>query len=299
MLMKCLVVSKMVPNITNVLKTISVKHLVRRVFILCCSLFASALLFNFFQRSSHLVTGGTSGVAIITEYLFGWDPSLVILVISCVFLVLSLFLLGWEATGGALIATFVYPYFVNITSHWPDVVFVDTTDMLLVSIIIGVVAGITNGLTYKNGFNNGGFSILSQILYKYQRISISTSSFIINMIIVLSGGFLFGWNMVMYAAIILYINSIVTDRVLIGISKNKSVFMMTSKEKEVKDYIMNTLKHGTTELEAEGGYRFQKKKLLMTVIPSKDYFKLKEGVRMIDKDVFFIVTDSYQVSGGK
>jgi len=204
-----------------------------------------------------------------------------------------------EATTGALIVTFVYPFFVELTSNWTDFIFIDTSDMLLISIFVGIINGITNGLTYKNGFNNGGFSVISQILFKYKKIGISTTSFIINFTIVLLGGFFFGWNMVMYAAIILYINSIVMDRVLIGISKNKSVYIMTTKEKEINEFITNNLHHGTTEFDVEGGLKFQKRKVLMTAIPSKDYFKLKEGVKLIDDQCFFIVTDSYQVSGGK
>lgn len=289
----------MVKNFTNILDIIQKKHLVKRILIQLVCLFVSAIIFNFFQRSTHLVTGGTSGIAIILEYLFEWDASATILVISCFFLLLSILFLGWEPTASAVIATFVYPFFVELTSTWAEFIFIETTDMVLISIFIGVIAGITNGLIYKNGFNNGGLSILSQILYKYKRISISTTSLIMNMIIVFAGGFLFGWDMVMYAAIILYINSVVTDRVLIGISKNKSIYIMTSKSQEVKEYIMNTLKHGVTELSATGGWKFKKRIVLLTVIPSKDYFKLKEGIKLIDKDCFFIVTDSYQVSGGK
>ena len=289
----------MKPNIGAVLKKIKQKKLIRRIFILCLSLFVSALIFNFFQRSTRLVTGGTSGIAIITEYIFGFDPSTVILVVSVILLILSFLLLGVEQTSGAIIATFIYPYFVNLTSQWPYYFPVETTDMLLISIFIGVASGVTSGLVYKNGFNNGGTSIISQILYKYQKISISTTSFILNIVIVLIGGFFFGWTMVMYASIILYINSIVIDKVLIGISKNKSIFIVTTKEKEVRSYVLNTLHHGITEFEVKGGLLFHKKKVLMTVIPTKDYFRLKEGIKLIDSKVFFIVTDSYQTSGGK
>ncbi len=283
----------------DILKTMKQKKFVKRVSILCISQFISALIFNFFQIKTQLVTGGTSGIAIITEYLFEWNPSTVILIISTVLLIMSLFLLGIEQTSGAVIATFTYPFFVNITSSWPHMVPVETTDMLLISIFIGVVSGITNGLVYKNGFNNGGTSIISQLLFKYQKIAISSTSFILNIIIVLMGGFFFGWTMVMYATIILYINSIIMDRVLIGVSKNKSIYIMTTKEREIREYVLKTLHHGITEFDVKGGFQFHKKRVLMTVIPTKDYFRLKEGIKLIDEDVFMIVTDSYQVSGGE
>jgi len=288
----------MIPSVKEVFEKIEQKHIFRRIFILCISLFVSAIIFNFFISPTKLVTGGSNGIAIIIEYLFNIEASTVILVISTSLLVVSFFTLGFEQTSGAIISTFVYPFFVKLTSDLPNMLPVDTTDMLLISIFIGVIYGITNGLVYKNGFNNGGTSIISQVLYKYKRISISTSGFIMNIIIVLLGGFLFGWTMVMYATIILYINSIVTDKVLIGISKNKNVFIITTKEKEIKNYVMNELKQGITEFDVKGGFNFKKKQVLMTTIPSRNYFRLKEGVKLIDNDVFVIVTDSYEASIG-
>ena len=36
----------------------------------------------------------------------------------------------------------------------------------------------------------------------------------------------------------------------------------------------------------------------MCVLPTKDYYKLTEGIKEIDKDAFFLVTDAYEVFGG-
>ena len=37
----------------------------------------------------------------------------------------------------------------------------------------------------------------------------------------------------------------------------------------------------------------------MTVIPTKDFFWLKESINQIDDDAFYIITDSYEVFGGE
>ena len=138
-----------------------------------------------------------------------------------------------------------------------------------------------------------------KIISKYKKISISTTSFIINLIIVVLGGASFGWNMVMYAIIVLYIYSVVLDKVLIGVSKNKAVYIITDKDKKIRDYIIKDLKIGLTMLDVTSGYQNKESKAIMTVIPNRDYFKLKENIEKIDNNVFFIVTDAYQVYGGK
>ena len=37
----------------------------------------------------------------------------------------------------------------------------------------------------------------------------------------------------------------------------------------------------------------------MTVLPTKDFYTLKSGIKRIDKLAFFIVTDSYELYGGE
>ena len=38
---------------------------------------------------------------------------------------------------------------------------------------------------------------------------------------------------------------------------------------------------------------------MLTVIPTREHYKLTEGIKEIDKDAFFVVTDAYQVQGAK
>ena len=103
----------------------------------------------------------------------------------------------------------------------------------------------------------------------------------------------------MYAIILLYISTIVIDKVLLGISNNKAFYIITHEEKKVKDYIINSLNHSVTTFDVKGAFLEKKRTVLLAVIPSREYFRVTEGIKLIDKDVFFVVTDAYQVEGGK
>ena len=118
-------------------------------------------------------------------------------------------------------------------------------------------------------------------------------------LIVLSSGIFFGINSMLYSIIILYIISLISDKVVLGISDSKSFYIITDKEEEVKEYIMNYLKHGVTIYKAKGGYKSENENVLMTVLPTKDYYSLKAGISKIDKNAFYIITDTYEVFGGE
>ena len=195
------------------------KNLLGRYVILILCLFVSAIVFNLLMLPTNLVTGGANGIAILLHNLFDFSPAIVILVVSLSLLILSFIFLGTEKTIGSIVATIVYPIFVDITAPLVVRYHVDVNEILLLSVIIGILSGITNGFVYRVGFSNGGLNILNQILYRYFHISYGKSSFVINGIIVFLGGVYFGFNMVMYAIIVLYINSVIMDRVILGISK--------------------------------------------------------------------------------
>ena len=71
------------------------------------------------------------------------------------------------------------------------------------------------------------------------------------------------------------------------------------KEDEVKEYIINNLNHTITIFNVTGGFSEKKGKVILTVIPSREYYYMTEGIKKIDEKAFFVVTDAYQVEGAK
>ena len=55
------------------------------------------------------------------------------------------------------------------------------------------------------------------------------------------------------------------------------------------------MSHGVTVLDGRGGYTGNFIKVIMCIIPTKEYFIVKEGIKEIDPNAFFLVTDCYEV----
>ena len=76
-------------------------------------------------------------------------------------------------------------------------------------------------------------------------------------------------------------------------------FIYSKKYKLIEKYIMDDLHTGCTLFNTEGGYKKEKREMLMVVVPTRDYGTVKEEVLKIDSDAFFVVSDCYEVDGGK
>ena len=281
----------------NIIKEIYKKGRLKRWAGFLLGVLIVAIAYNLFLLPAKVVYG-VGGLGIIFNSLFKIDPSLVILVSSVILLFLSLILLGKEETKKTVIGSLLYPVFVKLTSSVGQIVDLSNTEPLLIVLFGAVISGFGLGLIFKAGFTTGGTDILNQIVSKYFKMSMGNSMFFTDGIIILSSVFVFGWTKIMYSIISLYIISIMTDKVILGISNSKAFYIITDHEEEVKKFVLKHLSHGVTILDAKGGFTGQNQKVIMCIIPTKEYFIAKEGIHEIDSNAFFVVTDAYEVSGG-
>lgn len=266
-------------------------------FILGCLLLS--ISFNLFLSPNDLVPGGVSGIAIILNDLFGITTSTFIFIVNISLLVLSYFLLGKEKTKASILGSLLFPICVTLTSNINLYLKIDNSQVLLSALFAGVISGFGAGINYKAGFTTGGTDILNQIISKYFKVGMGKSMIICDGTIVILSGIVFGINNLMYSIIILYLISFISDRVILGVSSSKAFYIITNEDKKIKEYIIEYLNHGVTEFNAKGGLNKEKKHVLMCVLPTKEYYILKEGIRQIDPSAFFVVTDSYEVFGGE
>ena len=283
----------------NIINSILKKHRFSRYFELIIGILLCAVAFNLFLLPNNIVFGGVSGLSIIFTNYVEMNPSIFILLISLVLLGVSFIFLGVKQTKASIVGSILFPVFVSLTENIGSLIPINTNDQLLLAVFGGLIYGFGAGLVFKAGFTTGGTDILNQIMQKYAKVSLGTSMIIIDGAIVLFGGFIFGWTKFMYAAIVLYIISLMTDKVMLGISDCKAFYVITTKREEVEEFVINELGHAVTVMDAKGGFTNKKNPVLFTVIPTKEYFKFKEGLEYIDKDAFFTVIDAYEVMGGE
>lgn len=282
----------------NIIKMIYQHDRLKRYFLFLLGMLIVAIAYNVFLLPSQVVYG-VGGIGVILNKLYNIDPSVVIMVGSVALLILSYILLGREKSRKTAVGTFLYPIFVKITSFIVNYIDLSNTDPLLIVIFGSVISGFGLGLIFKSGFTTGGTDILNQIVAKYFKMSMGNSMFATDGVIIVSSVFVFGWTKVMYSFIALYIISIMTDKVILGISQSKAFYIITEHESEVKKFILQNLSHGVTVLDGRGGYTGNHQKVIMCIIPTKEYFVVKEGIYAIDKNAFFVVTDAYEVLGGE
>lgn len=280
----------------NILKKIREEHKVFRFFQFLLGLVIISISYNIFTRRCNL-TYGVGGIGLMLNKLINVDPAVVMLSFGMVLLGISNLVLDRETTKNSILGSILFPVFVKLTE---PICSIDIGNIETIMLVLcgSIMTGIGHGLIFKAGYSTGGTDILNQIVSKYGKMSVGKAMYFTDFIIILLGLFVFNFQTFIYSVLSLYIISLMTDKVVLGISQSKAFYIITEHETDVKRFITQNLSHGVTVLEARGGYTGDVEKVIMCIVPTKEYFKFKEGIKLIDKDAFFIVTDAYEVSGG-
>ena len=280
-------------RIEKIISEVDKKNLLSRYCWLLVGCFISSFAFNVFFSQYNLVCGGITGLSVILQQYF--EPSKLIMVINIGLLILSYFTLGFEQTKNSIIGAILIPIFVYLTEPLVPYFNLEGLEMTVIAIVGAVLTGIGYGIVFKNGFTSAGTDILNQIVSKYTKISIGSSMIIVDGLIVLLAKLVYSWETVLYGLVILYIISSLSDKVILGISQSKAFYIVTDKEEEVRQFLITINNAGVTLLNVKGGYTNDKHSLLLAVVPTRNYFIVKEGLKAIDDKVFFLVCDSYEV----
>lgn len=282
-------------RIEQLLDKIDNEDLIKRYFLLILGCFIVAFSFNVFFNQYGIVCFGVSGLSIVFSK-FGIPNSVFIFVADVILLVFSFFMLGVKKTRNAIVGSLIFPVFVWFTEFLVPYFQFENLELLVAAIFGGVLSGIGYGLIFKTNFNTGGTDIICEIVAKYTKVSLGKAMWVSDGLVVLSGLFISNVEMILYGFLVLYIISFMTDRVVLGISQSKAFYIVTDKKEEVREFMLSLPSCGVTLINAKGGYSNNKETLLLGVVPTRQYCIIKEGLKEIDENIFFLACDAYEVS---
>lgn len=244
-------------------------------------------------RPNHFVTIGINGLSLIAEDVFLISNMVFLFGSSVFFLFLGWIILGKNYLKKVIIGSFLYPVTVMLLSKLPfDTIFA-SLDILVQVILAGFFAAIGYSFIFKLGYSLGGLDVVKTIFVKKLDCSQTFTVTLWEGFVLLCGGITFGIESMIYAIIILLLVEFFKRKTSFGLNESKACYINTAKHEQVKEYLMEN-EYDVTLLNAQGGYSKKQGKILMCIIDNIDYYKIKEGILVIDPNAFITVTNSYE-----
>lgn len=254
--------------------------------------------YNMILSKNNIVTGGVSGLAIISRSVFNKDRIFFLNLYTGILFVVAIIFLDKKTAFKSLFGSLSFNIGVLITNPLIQNIDLKFDNIIALILLSSFLIGIGFGIIYKSGFNTGGSDVIATIFSKKFNMPMGRASALINTFVIISGFLVFGASTSILGLIILQLGNFIIDLVLLGVKDSKVLFIKTNEEIKIKDYLINGAKVGVTEMKTQGGLIKRQKPIFFVVVPLHKYNEIKLNILKIDKKAFIQVKNSYNVTGG-
>ena len=174
-----------------------------------------------------------------------------------------------------------------------------TNDFFLAAVFGGIITGAGVGIVIRNGASFDGTEIVAIITDRKTVFSVGEIVMFINLFILSSASFVFGWDKAMYSLVAYFVISKMIDVVIKGLEETYAVMIVTSQHDEITDKLMKQMDKGVTLLHGEGGYSKEKRKILYCIVTRLEIDSLKSIVLDIDEAAFITINPVSDIVGGR
>ena len=255
----------------------------------------SGVAINAFLVPHHLFSGGVSGVAMIFYFLFNWPIGVQVAILNIPIFYAAYRFMDLDYVLCGFFGMLIFSSAIDLTRFFADLQIVD--DTLLAAIYGGVISGIGSGLIFRASGSAGGTDTIATIIKKYYAFNVGFISFAINVVLMMVAAILFGVKPAMFTLLSFFVGSRVTDAVIEGFNRKKTVMIISENNDEIAEAIMDEVGRGATFLQGFGAFTGQEKKIIFVVVTLTQIAKIKFIVEKIDPHAFMIVQEAAEVLG--
>ncbi len=257
----------------------------------------NAIAMNFFLIPANVYASGFTGIAqLLSDIISDLTPLSLSTGILLFVLNIPVTILGWLKVGKSFtIYSFISVFFM---SFFLEVIPIEAQsgDILLNAVFGGVIAAVGVGITLKWGASTGGMDIVAMILSRMKDKPVGTYFFIMNAVIIVTAGYLYGWEKALYTLVTLYASTRVIDAIHTRHEK-LTAMIVTKKADELKHAIHSKLVRGITTVPAKGAFSGEQKEMMIIVITRYELFELERVIKDVDPNAFTNIVQTTGIFG--
>ena len=243
-----------------------------------------------------LITGGSTGLAIAANNVFGISIPLFVSVFNIFMFILGLVILGKEFALTTLISTFYFPFILGVLENTIGYTMM-TSDPLLSALFGGVMIGCAIGIVIKCHGSTGGMDIPPLVLNKKFHLPVSATMYAFDFVILLMQVLYTDKEMVLYGIVLVATYTIVLDKVLVFGDAQTQVMIVSKEYEKINHMIHQNLDRGSTLLHSTTGYKKNEYPTIMSVVSNRELPVLNNLVLEIDPDAFMVISKVNEVKG--
>ena len=244
-----------------------------------------------------LITGGTTGLGIIAEYLGAMSIPVFTAIFNIAMFLLGLVCLGRTFAATTLVSTFLSPVMLAVMQHIVGD-FVLCEDLLINALFGGLCIGAAIAIVVRAGSSTGGMDIPPLLLQKYLGVPVSWSLYAFDFVIVCGQALIVAPDMLLYGVLLVMVYTIVIDKMIAMGDAQIQLQIVSPEADAIRQAILQDVDRGVTLLHGQTGYFQHETDVLFTIISPRERHRTEQLIRRIDPRAFIIISHVTRVSGG-
>ncbi len=275
-------------------KKLNFMEIMKETGILTVAVAIIAAAVYFFLVPSHASVSSISGLGIVLSNFVPLPLSAITMILNVVLLLIGFVTCGKEFGIKTVYTSIMLPLFLGLF----EVVFpkagsmTDSQELDVLCYILAVSVGLS--ILFNRNASSGGLDIVAKIMNKYLHIELGRAMSLSGMCVALSAALVYDKKTVVLSVLGTYFNGIILDHFIFDQNRKRRVCIITGKEEELRQFIIQDLHSGATVYEAIGAYNLEKHNEIITIVDKSEYQKLMKFINEIDPKAFITV---YNVSG--
>ena len=249
----------------------------------------------FFMVPSNLAIASVSGVAILIGKFVPLSKAILILILNLVLLVISWFFVGREFTIKSIYPSIGLPVVMMILGHYTPNYHGVMNDQFLDMICYLFLCDLGIALMVVRNASSGGLDVLYKMANKYLNIDFGVATSVVGLFISAPAIFIYDPKTGVLSILGTYVTGIIIDHYVFGMTTKLKVCILSKKNDEICEYIINELHSGVTRYEASGGFTGDKFDEINVIVNRNEYAKLMKHLREVDPNAFATVTNIHDV----
>lgn len=255
-----------------------------------------ALAIKLFILPANLISCGTTGIALVVDYLTNIPMSTFILVFNLIMLAIGWAILGRSFAMTTAFSSIFYPLALEFLNQTMGN-FVITEDPLLLAGFGGLCMGLSLGLVIRGGASTGGMDIPPLILNKFFHIPVSATLWIFDFIIMLCQLAFHPLEDLLYGVLLILSVSFSLNKVMLFGTSRTEIKIISEHSNQIRQAILSQIDRGCTLLHGTSGYQGHEVNVILSVVSNHELPKIQRVARSIDPGCFVIVSRVSEVWG--
>ena len=264
---------------------------------LLLSVVLMAFSMNYFMIGANLIPGGFVGISMLAQEgvknVFGINIPFSYFNIGLNLLpaILAFFTIGKKFVLLSVLNIVLYSFLVDLIPTHP------LTDDMLINIAFGAaIHGAGLALALNANASTGGTDFVAMTISNKYNITVWNYVFILNALIIIAAGFIFGVEAALYSILFQFLSTVVINRAHQRYQKN-TIWIVTENPEPIATDLMKLTHHAITSFEGVGRYTEKRRYLLYMVVSKEDVPKVKKYLKEKDCNVFMNITKSEELNG--